>query len=241
MEYRTIRNSGIFVSNFQHHDRIGSRVSKDLVESLIANFIRISTAYYYSTSDHLFTYSEKQLHSAFCPALADLTHSFLIERPLIRKPKGEDEYQGNVDYWLCYRNFSFLIELKHSYFAYYSTNRPNRKIASRYNRALKQLENVRASECRNLANNKGLIKIALQVIPFYTSSIYDIPFENKPVKYYYKLLAQMIDRSRLTSKVNITALWRLHRKICPNFVSNDNGSIVFPAVGFIGNISKVFV
>lgn len=112
---------------FSSRDDKGSRVARSFLERLVKNTIKHSIKYYEATEDHLFTYREKQLHSAVCPSIADITSAYLIEQPLKRKRYGEKKtHHGNVDYWIRHRNTTFLLELKHNYFAYRNTSHPRK-------------------------------------------------------------------------------------------------------------------
>jgi len=120
MEFRTINNCGKLGFDFSIGDGVGKRIVKDFSKNLIQNIVKRSTKYFDESNkkDHIFSYGERQLHSVLCPSIADLTHYYVMEHPVTRKPHGEDEYSGHIDYWINYRNYSILMELKHCYFAY---------------------------------------------------------------------------------------------------------------------------
>ena len=96
----------------------GQKVTKTLLKELFKNVINQSKKYYEETNDIIFAYREKQLHTVICPSIEKITKSFMIEHPIKRKPVGEEEYSGNIDYWISYNGFSYVIELKHDSFAY---------------------------------------------------------------------------------------------------------------------------
>jgi hypothetical protein len=238
MRFRTIKNSGKVGMEFCHTDSNGARVTRDLLRRLIINIVKKSTKYYDETGDHVFAYREKQLHSVICPSIEMITPSFLIEHPLTRKPAGEEEYTGYADYWISYRNYSFLLELKHSYFAYKRAKNPRQSIGSKFDNAIQQLKNVRKSECQLLTENNGLIKIALEAIVFYEGSSNEISNDVMKDQDFPLLLRQLISNSSLKDRVNFSSIWVLNKRLVEPY-EYSNSFERYPALGFIGHISEM--
>jgi hypothetical protein len=239
VRYETIKNCGELGIEILKDDADGMRVTKDFLEKLIYNIVKRSTKYFYETKDHVFIYREKQLNSAVCPSIADLTDSFLMEHPLNRKPHGEDEYSGRVDYWIYYRNYSYVLELKHSYFAYKMADSPRQDISDKFDSAIRQLNSIKIDECKDLSyNSKGLIKIALQAIVFYQSSQEDISLDNLKNQNLKEDFEDLISNTDLNNKSNFRSLWLLNKKLIES-VEYRNGYEIYPAVAFVGNASDV--
>lgn len=236
MEFETIRNCGEFGIDFSLEDGDGTRVSKEFLQLLIRNIIKRSTEYFDEIGDHIFIYREKQLHSVVCPSIADLTPCYVIEHPLTRKPHGEEEYKGKCDYWISYRNYSFIMELKHSYWGYKNVNNPRQDISDKFNRCLSQLKEIKTEESRNLYINKGLIKIALQAIVFYRSSQNDIKSDDLD-RNFEDAFEQLIQNTDLYES-NVRSLWVLHDRLIQSF-EYDNGYEIYPAVAFVGKVCDV--
>lgn len=238
LEFETIRNCGEFGIDFSLKDGDGARVSKEFLQLLICNIIKRSTEYFDATDgSHIFYYKEKQLHSVVCPSIADLTSSYVIEHPITRKPHGEEEYSGKCDYWINFRNYSFVMELKHSYFAYRNVKSPRQDISNKFNRCLDQLKEIKKGESRNLAINKGTIKIALQAIVFYRFSqnkIRNDESEERDLEDAFELLIQNSD----LKESNVRSLWILHDRLFRSF-DVDNGYEIYPAVAFVGKVFDV--
>lgn len=238
MNFITIKNSGKVGMEFCFPDDKGMRVSKDLLEKLINNIVKKATNYYDETEDHVFIYREKQLHTVVCPSIEDITSSFLAEHPLIRKPAGEEEYLGHVDYWISYRNYEFLLELKHTYFAYNHMNTPRQSIKRKFDRALEQLESVRKRECDSLTINKGLVKIALEAIVFYERTRKGFSDDCVKDHDFPLLFERMISNAGLDNKINFYSLWVLHERLVEPF-EYFNCDELYPALGFIGQVQSV--
>lgn len=149
LKFKTIGDCGELGFEFSLKDGDGARISKKFLQSLILNIIKRSKKYFDETNGcHIFYWHEKELHSVVCPSIADLTFSYVIEHPITRKPRGKEEYSGKCDYWINYNNYSFVIELKHSYFAY--KRNPSKIISERFNKCLNQLDEIKTQEARNM-------------------------------------------------------------------------------------------
>jgi hypothetical protein len=222
----------------------GANITREFLRRLLHQIITKSTKYYDEArhagdQDHVFTYREKQFHSVVCPAIADITSYFLIENPLHRKPAGEAEYSGSVDYWIYYKNYSFMMELKHTYFAYTRADNPRGTVTERFSEALKQLGDIRKDECRGLTYGNGLRKIALEAVVFYRGSKeenklkVDIKSEDFRV-----LLRKLLRNTELGKRSNLHALWLLNKRLVTPF-EYANTFEIYPAVAFVGHVSDI--
>lgn len=238
MKYETIRDCGELGIKFGKIVGDGGRVSRDFLRKLLKRIVKRSTKYYDETREHVFIYRERQLHSVVCPSIADITSSYLMENPLTRKPAGEEEYRGNVDYWISYRNYSFLMELKHAYFAYRNANNPRKSITEKFVRAMEQLRSIRKDECRDLTINKGLIKIVLQAVVFYKGSKDPILKDNLKNKDFKNLFKKMMNNTELERKSNLRSLWVLNERLVEE-VEYKNSFEIYPAVAFVGHVSEM--
>lgn len=209
------------------------------MRQLVDNIVRRSTNFYDETGEHVFAYREKQLHSVVCPSIADITAGYVIEHPLKRKPPGEEESHGNVDYWVRYRNYSLLIELKHCYFAYNRANNPRSSIITKLNSAMEQLGNVRTDQSRWLATEtKGLVKIALEAIVFYKESKNRISKRSVKDLDFEELFRKLVENTDLNKMSNTRFLWILNERLLKPLEYNNGIYGMFPAVSFAGHISE---
>ena len=95
MKYETITKCGELGIEFNNIDE---RITMDFLKRLLRDIIERSTKYFDETGDHVFIYRERQMYSVICPSIAGVTSGYLMEHPLKRKPAGEEEYSGSVDY-----------------------------------------------------------------------------------------------------------------------------------------------
>jgi hypothetical protein len=237
LEYEKIKGLGELGVEFSKEDDDGSRVAKDFLEKLVKNIIKRSIKYYEATEDHVFTYREKQLHSVVCPSIADITDSYLIEHPLKRKRRGEKQaHHGNVDYCVRHRNTTFLLELKHTYFAYRNTNYPRKSIVEKFEDALDQLKKIPRNQYSTLLTSDFLLKVALETIVFYRSSKNKNLEDNLESAIFKQAFEKMLVSTGLSTKSNFQALWIINRKFVTPFPA-DKSNDIYPAVAFVGWIS----
>lgn len=234
MQYNQIGNCGELGIEFENVEGFGEIVTKFFLTRLLENTVKRATKYFDETNgDQVFSYREKQLHSVICPSIAEITHSYMVEHPLTRKPVDEEEYSGNVDYWVSYKKMSFFIELKHAFFAY-SQEVPRKSIATRFNRAVRQLKDIRQDECKNLCEgDKGFSKIALEGITFYkgNSDKDKLSVERSELIEAF----QRLRKSPPLNKANMYALWLVNKRMQEPF-EYSNGNEIYPAVAFIAKI-----
>ena len=241
MEFRTINNCGKLGFDFSIDDGMGKKIVKDYLENLIENIVKRSTKYFDANkNDHIFGYHEKQFHSVVCPSIADLTHYYVIEHPATRKPHGEDESSGYIDYWINYNKYSIVMELKHCYFAYKKIN-PNKDISKKFKKALQQLNSLKMDECRDyLIENRdeGLIKIALQTIVFRQTSQNHISNKELKDKDLEEDFDRLIQKAGLKES-NFKSLWLLHDRLNKSVKFDKNHFELYPAVAFVGKVYDV--
>jgi hypothetical protein len=237
MKYGKIKNCGEVGIEFSIEDSEGTRVTKDFLENLIEGTVRRSVEYFDETGDYAFSYRERQMHSVVCPSIAALTAAYLMEHPLKRKPSGEDEYSGRVDYWISYRNYSFLMELKHGYFAYARASDPRQNLLEKFNSAMDSLKSIRKDECEYLGGgDKGLFKIALMAITFFRGSKDETSINDLRSKDLKLSFDELLSNSGLASVTNLRALWILSKRLVQP-MKYINGFEIYPAVAFVGSVS----
>ncbi len=234
MQFTKLKKSGKLTIDFQNLDGLGEIVTKSFLSGVVERVAIRTTEYFDETGDYVFRYKERQIHSVLCPAIADVTPSYLIEHPLERKPVGEEKYRGHVDYWAMYRRLSYLIELKHAFQAY-SEDTPRKSICKKFSRAIRQLKDVRTDECEYLCgDNKKLLKIALETVTFYKGSkvkekLTDIK-DSEIIDCYNSL-----KKSRSLNNMNIYALWLADKRMTQPF-EYSNCFEIYPAVAFFAKI-----
>lgn len=118
--HRTVNNQDFLFSLKESQEEYYT-VAYELVRKLLTGMAMRSRVFCspnkYGFVDYPFIYKERQLDSILLPELSNLCEGLVIaEYPITRKIRGhEEKSQGRTDYWCIYKNYSFSIEVKHSY------------------------------------------------------------------------------------------------------------------------------
>lgn len=148
-------------------------IAKELVEKLFFGMSKLSTKYCNDIfCDLPFLYSERRLDCVLLPTLSKICNSMvLVELPVNREysknQDPNDQSSGRIDYWCIYKEYSFIIELKHSYDCFTTPITRERKILERWLEMNTQLKSVKyyAKQCEE--KTKGVIRLGLHLITSY--------------------------------------------------------------------------
>lgn len=149
-------------------------VAKELVENLFYDMAFLSTKYDNDQfCDLPYTYRERQLDSILLPALSKLCDSkVFVELPTRRQCSNRrfqvDESSGRIDYWCLYKDYSFVIELKHSYDCFTTDTTREDTVTERWIKMNEQLQSIAKDARRYSEATKGVIRIGLHIITSYS-------------------------------------------------------------------------
>lgn len=144
-------------------------IAKELIEKLFFNMSKLCTKFCNDFFVDLpYTYRERQLDCVILPALAKLCNSMVFtELPSKRFCNNRhfqvDEYNGWIDYWCLYKNYSFVIELKHSYDCF-SNPITDTRTTKRWIEMNKQLESSETQIKDFGEKTKRVVRIGLHII-----------------------------------------------------------------------------
>ena len=151
------------------------KVAEELIEDLFCDMAKLGTKY---GNDRFFdlpyTYMERQLDSILLPSLSKLCDGLVLaEVPTIRKCNNGrfnvEESNGRIDYWCVYKNYSFVIEMKHSYDCFTTTKTRKRTVIERWIKMNEQLQSIESNIKKTYEENtKGVIRIGLHFITSYS-------------------------------------------------------------------------
>lgn len=149
-------------------------VAKDFVENLFFDMAKMSTKYcnkeFY---DVPYTYRERVLDSVLLPVLSNLCDSrVLVELPVTRECDNRrfhvEKSSGRIDYWCIYKNFSIIIELKHSFDCFTTPDTRERIVTQRWLKMNEQLESIKDDVNQFTEETKGIIRIGLHIVTSYS-------------------------------------------------------------------------
>ena len=203
----TVYNVGRFIIEDTLRQTAGSIVTRDFLFSLTKEIGKRSRKYFDYTQKVPFVQREKQLHTLIDASLASLTDVFSCEALVGReckKPKGHVKNgHGWVDYCVLYRDYVFLVELKHAYMSARSGEVSNH-VKKLWKEAMDQLNRI-SNEDREfyLQDAKKLVRCSFLFVPHYLS-VGNNPQNIRDLDENHQELCRAL-------KPTVNILWKLHR------------------------------
>lgn len=173
----------------------------------------------YDIIEYPFLFRERQLDSVVLPVVSSLCKGLVIaEYPIVRDSsiKGfeKDSSKGRIDYWCIYKDYSLVIEMKHSYDAFRTDNTNDERLIKRWETmTISQLQDVRKDVKYFSEKTKGVIRIGLHFITPYSSrdgDMNDVADFDSRQKDILRRLAKDVCRCKpKTTTPNFLASWVL--------------------------------
>lgn len=174
----------------------------------------------YNFVDYPFLFSERQLDSVVLPVISEMCKGMVIaEYPVVRNKNLEDyekeNSKGRIDYWCIYKDYSFVIEMKHGYDAF-RTGTTKDSLVRKWNTMNKfQLQDIRKYVKRFGESTSGLIRLGLHFITPYCdremNMDYIDEFERRQKEILERLYKDVNNPKRKTTTPDFMGSWRLPR------------------------------
>lgn len=200
----------------------GFTIAKDLVEHLFCEMTKHSLQFAKTTLlDLPYTFSERSLDGILLPALSKLCKSqVLVEYPVTRRESSrydeDKESSGRIDYWCIYKDYSFAIELKHSYDCFTTPETREDKVTSRWIKMNEQLESVKQEVKEYEENTKGIIRLGLHIITSYSDKAPEkkliAQFKNS-ISDTFKRFQRDLAKPNRSQKPDLLICWKIPSRI----------------------------
>ena len=212
----------------------GHTITNDFLCRTATNFFKFSLKHRTSEDYLPFIYKERQVHSVLCPAINVSSDSFLIEAPVNRKKRGDNrattEKKGWVDYYCNYRNISYFIEVKHSFYSI-TSGTLNDSTLKKWKTANRQLQSVKKEITDWIKpEDKGAFRMSMLILPYYTKKI-DFNFKHTDIAKHHSII-----NTKLNS--NWSSLCIINDKLSGPY-EYVNATEKHPAVGIYCKISEI--
>ena len=173
----------------------------------------------YDIVEYPFLFRERQLDSAVLPVISSLCKGLVItEYPIVRDScmKGfeKENSKGRIDYWCIYKDYSLVIEMKHSYDAFRTDKTNDERLIKRWETmTISQLQDVRKEVKYFSEKTKGVIRIGLHFITPYSNRDGDMndvaDFESRQKDILRRLAKDVCCCKPKTTTPNFLASWVL--------------------------------
>lgn len=248
---KTIKKHGLsFVemeSNIAEDE--GFKIAKELIENLFFDMAKLSTKYRNDIfCDLPYTYTERRLDCVLLPALSKLcNYMVMVEVPAIRECANRrfkvEKSNGRIDYWCIYKNYSFVIELKHSYDCFTTDKTRERNLTSRWVKIHEQLQSLKKEIKNREEKTKGVIRIGLHMITSYSDKNRDKQllkeFKNN-IPETFGRFQKDFSKKYPSLKPNFILCWKIPSKLVESYECTYPGfwaiTKIYPAVKHNGTI-----
>ena len=180
MKFRhSTRESEIFLFSAKESDEEYYDVAYELTKNLFIGMAKRSLAFNsskYEIYEPPFVFRERQLDTLIMPVLSTLCKGLAFaEYPMTRNSKKKgleiEDSQGRIDYWCIYKDYSVVIEVKHSYDNFETSCTNNERLLQRWRTMnIVQLENVKDDIKHYEEKTKGVIRLGLHFVTSQSST-----------------------------------------------------------------------
>lgn len=241
--HRTINNQSFLISTKESDDEY-YKLSYELAKKLLTGMAKRSCVFCskkYDFVDFPFTYRERQLDSILLPELSALCKGLAFaEYPITRnsKKKGHevDNSKGRIDYWCIYKDYSFVIEVKHSYDNFHSNKTNDERLIQRWQTMnIDQLNNIKGELKGFGEKTKGIIRLALH---FITSECGKEPSKDIINDYHSKekdILCRLHDDLKRVTEPDFLSLWEIDDNMV---LENDIDGCTYPGLILLSKFYK---
>lgn len=217
-----IQNMDYVISSCPSDPREDIMVAYRFIKELFCRVCRQSLLYNnskYGIIEYPFIFRERQLDSVVLPVISSLCKGLVIaEYPVVRDSnmKGfeKESSKGRIDYWCVYKDYSFVIEMKHSYDAFKTDTTKDARLIKRWETmTISQLQDVRDEIKHFGERTNGLIRLGLHFITPYSERSKDIDkvtyFEDRQKEILRRLSEDVSRRKPKTTVPDFLASWAL--------------------------------
>lgn len=204
-------------------------ISKELVENLFQRMAKVCEKFCNEKfCDLPYYYTERRLDSVILPVLSELCDSIVMtELPTERKRRGEEKpHKGRIDYWCIYKDYSFVIELKHSFDVFTTDKTRKNSFIGRWNTMIKQLKEVKSDVKTFSEKTKGVIRLGLHMV---SSRSFQYPDEEL-IDIFNREFPETMERfSKIGGskhKPDLVMCWKIPRKI----ILHEDNDVTIPGL-----------
>ena len=143
------------------------KVAYELTKKLFVGMSKHALAFNskkYNFYEPPFLFRERQLDTLIMPVLNSLCNGLAFaEYPMTRNSRKKgleiEDSQGRIDYWCIYKDYSFVIEVKHSYDNFETSSTNDERLLQRWRTMnIIQLDNIKDEIKHFEEKTKGLKK-----------------------------------------------------------------------------------
>ena len=199
MDLEIIQKQGIKIFLAQSNNKEEYyTIGKSFILDLLNGMCKLSIKYFkHNFIDLPYIYGERQLDSIILPTLSNICNgAVLAELPIKRncflKNHEIENSSGRIDYWCIYKDYSIVLEIKHSFDAYNTNKTREKKVIKKWEyMTIDQLQSIQKDiKLRCEEETNGIIRLGLHFITSYS----DKQPDEIEISNYKKSLPNIIER-----------------------------------------------
>ena len=171
----TTKESQFFLFSLKESDEEYYVVAYELTKRLLIGMAKRALVFNsrkYGLCEPPFLFRERQLDTLILPELASLCKGLVFtEYPVKRSIRKKGHWQGRIDYWCIYKDYSFVIEVKHSYDNFKTSVTCDERLLERWKTMNKEQLPSRKDEVEHFEEKtKGVIRLGLHFVISHSST-----------------------------------------------------------------------
>lgn len=229
MKFRhSTRDSQIFLFSAKESDEAYYDVAYELTKNLFIGIAKRALAFNsskYGIYEPPFVFRERQLDSLIMPVLASLCKGLAFaEYPMTRNSRKKgleiENSQGRIDYWCIYRDYSVVIEVKHSYDNFETSCTNHERFLQRWRTMnIVQLENVKDDIKHFEEKTKGVIRIGLHFVTSHSSTNPSDDIREIYISQEREMLSRLYNDLKTVATPDFMSVWELDKDMV--YYQND--------------------
>lgn len=211
-------DSQSFLFSAKDSDEEYYRVAYELTKKLFVGMSKHALSFSstrYNIYEPPFLFRERQLDTLIMPVLNSLCKGLAFaEYPMKRNSRKKgleiEDSQGRIDYWCIYKDYSFVIEVKHSYDNFETSSTNDERLLQRWRTMnIIQLDNIKDEIKHFEEKTKGVIRLGLHFITSHSGTRLKENVRDTFISQEYEMLTRLYVDLKSITPPDFMSVWEL--------------------------------
>ncbi len=189
-----------------------------------------------------FGFRERQLSTVLSPIFHRICDYHLQEAPTYRmwsqlsRNESLMDSHGWTDFLCMYKDYAFLVEIKHSHISYESGKPDKHSVEHLWSTLNRQIKSAKTDSYWYRDKCKGVFRLGLHIMPVYQSTTK----ENFELDFDMNRLHDMLTNigNKFKPQPSFLSMWSLHKNLRGPYILDDR-HYYYPAVSMAGILTKL--
>ena len=223
MKYRhsTIDSQNFLFSTRESNEEYYN-VAYELTRKLFIGMAKHAMAFNSSKYDIYeppFLFSELQLDTLIMPVLSSICKGLTFAQyPVTRNSRKKgleiENSHGHIDYWCIYKDYSFVIEVKHSYDNFETSSTNDKRFLQKWKTMnIVQLDNIKDEVKQFEEKTKGVIRLGLHFVTSHSSTKEPENARETFISQEREMLNRLYKDLKIITPPDFMSVWELNNKM----------------------------